>query len=934
MYSSRTILFFFPAALTIALFSLATFQSLAQSGSIKGRVLDSKTLEPLPFANVFLNNTTIGTVTDTSGNFLLKNINQAGIYELVISFVGYESVKIKVTVGTGELNRGALRLIPSEVELSTVEVKGSRDKDWERKLKRFYKIFLGDDKIAEASTIINPWVIDFPDIENSNKFIATASAPLEIDNKALGYKIVFYLSYFAADSKGYIIQGNARFKEMETRDENERLRWEANRKLSYLHSSHHLFKSMIEHRIKGEGFRLYTDRPGSENVTFRAPYFYQELEKTVMPYDTTAMVTPDKLEGIFRIAIKGRLEVHYHKERAAIRTYRDVAFPVTWIKANRNFILVNKEGYELNPADVVISGAMSTDRIARILPIDYKPDQIPIIEEEISLSHFQENIYVHTDKPYYYPGEAMWFKGYINYGTSTWRDSLSRTAYVELIGPKDKITKSKILKIDSGFFHADFILPDTLTPGSYYLRAYTNFSRNFGDSMVYVKAIPVLKITDKVNQDQLPLEEEDNSIIITTDKTKYKPREKITLTVQLKDDEGKPLASSLSVSITDGTQVIPLLTAPGIHTEYPLKEIHAKSDKYTLPFPIEYGINFSGRFFNNENKPTKAMLNILQMNPKSLMLTQSDDNGMFTISELSFYDTAMFTVQASDEKNKAYGKAELVAREIPAMNFKHSAYPLNIIDAATAQRLISEYEVPVDSRLLQEVVVKGRKEVEAKDVRTYGKPDYVIKGKDINVAYGNLLFTLPGKFPGLIVRQASDPNGGIRWVIYSTRTLSLGLPREVLLTLNDVAISGNNPVDILANMDPSTVESIAYTSKINVLYGSQGQGGVLSIYTKTGPSDAINATTKNFQFLKVPGYSAPRKFRAPDYDDQQTDVSKADYRSTLYWNPEVKTDSNTGIATLSFFASDLSGRYHVVAEGVTSQGKPVRKEYTIMVENN
>jgi hypothetical protein len=64
---------------------------------IKGVVQDAVTHAPLPFANVFLNNTTKGTVTDEKGEFLLKVLHEPGSYELVVSYVGYESYKSRVS---------------------------------------------------------------------------------------------------------------------------------------------------------------------------------------------------------------------------------------------------------------------------------------------------------------------------------------------------------------------------------------------------------------------------------------------------------------------------------------------------------------------------------------------------------------------------------------------------------------------------------------------------------------------------------------------------------------------------------------------------------------------------------------------------------------------------------------------------------------------
>jgi hypothetical protein len=64
-------------------------------------------------------------------------------------------------------------------------------------------------------------------------------------------------------------------------------------------------------------------------------------------------------------------------------------------------------------------------------------------------------------------------------------------------------------------------------------------------------------------------------------------------------------------------------------------------------------------------------------------------------------------------------------------------------------------------------------------------------------------------------------------------------------------------------------------------------------------------------------------FRSPDYADSTFESTGADYRSTLYWNPEVVPDS-TGTISLVFTTSDLDGPYRITLEGLTKSGKPVR----------
>lgn len=901
-----------------------------------GNVKDARTLEPLPFANVFVNNSTIGTTTGLRGNFVLKTIKQPGTYELIVSFVGYETFKAEVNLNAEETVNAEIKLEPSKLELNNVEVKGSRDEAWEKQLKKFEKGFLGKDKMAAACKILNPWVIDFTEGGIQKKFIATANEPIEIFNLALGYKVMFYLRLFWVDKVGYSIVGNARFEEMQSPDENERAQWQINRKLSYLRSNHHLFKAIIDHRIAGEGFRLFTEKPEYENTTMRSPNFNSDLGKFVTRYDTSAIVTPADQPGFYKIKMKGRVEVHYVNERVAIRTYRDIPYQVSWIKLSKDSIIVNKDGFELNPLDVNLSGEMSADRVARMLPLDYLPGKsVPVVKEKIDkkiIALFQEKVYVHTDKPYYYSGEPLWFKGYVNYRSPGLRDSMSRTAYVELISHKKRIALSKTIAVDSGFFNGDFILPDTLSPGAYYLRAYTNFSRNFGDESMSIKPLPVLNLKDKVEQKQLLAANTSQDVItIVQDKQRYKIREKIKLTLQLKDEEDQPIGSNLSISVTDASQVVPVELSKTILDGYPILEGRMDSANIDLSHDIEYGISFSGRFLNAKNKPEKATLYVLQLNPQDFTMAQSNDKGMFKVSGLVFSDTASISVQSHNAKGESYGTAEFFPRDFAPLNFETPSYQLNITKAESVQRLKSEYELPPNTKLLNEIVVRAKRIEAEPRRRPYGKPDVVLTEKDFNVSYGNLLFSLPGKVPGLIVRQvANSDREPTKWVVYLQRGLSIANPAEVLVTVND-AIVGGNPADIIGAINPSTVESIEVKKGVNVLYGGYGGNGIVAIYTKDGSE--IIGPTKNLSVIKVPGYARSRKFRFPDYEDPATDASQADYRSLLYWNPDLRTNDKTGSVSVSFYAADLPGRYRVVVEGVTQNGDPVRCVSFIEVDN-
>lgn len=908
----------------------------SQAQTIGGKLVDSKTEEPLPFANVFINNTTIGTVTDSKGNFILAGMGDAVSCEIVFSYVGYETNKMKVTFSKDTVQLNIVKLKPSETELSAVEVVGKRDKEWERNLKKFKRIFLGQDKHAASCTIINPWVIDFPKDEEGKKFLAKANAPIGIDNYALGYRIIFYLTDFSYDSKGYSIAGNVRFSELKSQNMQEIAMWKINRMRSYRQSTHSLFKAIIDRRIKGEGFSLYGDANYIENVITRSENFYADLNKTVVEYDTISLVTPGKEKHTYMIKIKGRLEIHDDREKAPVRVYQDVFGPVSWLTLKKGVILVNKEGFPFHPEDVVVSGDLSNTRVANMLPSNYKPKYSG---DEISASIYQEQVYVQTDKPYYYPSETIWFKGYVNYAIPAWRDSLSSTVYVELIDKKrNTVVLSKTLPIWDAVFDNDFQLPDTLSAKTYYLRAYTNFNRNFGEENLFVKPLPVLNSTETV----VPLLVEkditsaDDLLSIETEKEIYKPREKITVTIRLNDEQIK--SGNFSMTVFDTKQVVPIEPTGTILNHFPLKEMTPQQEQQDLPFAMERGLTFFGRFLNDNNKPQMATLSILQLNPQRFTMSHAGADGLFSVSGLSFYDTAVFSIQGIDGKNKSYGHAEFVEREIAAINFRETDVQLKTNRTSFKQRVQSSYERLDDTRMLKEVVIRTSKVEEQYEKsyrlkRPYGKPDYILKAKDINTTYENLLMALPGKIPGLIVRQVNNDGEGTKWVVYLHRQVSVGYPAEVIVTVNN-AVGNGTPEQILSAIDPNKVESIEVKTGINVLYGSIGGNGIVAVYLKDSEEETENKNVKEASLVKIPGYAISREFESPDYSDSTSTENTVDYRSTIYWNPMVITNVETGSATVSFFAASLPNRYKIVVEGVLENGEPMRSERFVQIEDN
>ncbi len=858
---------------------------------ITGTVTDSKTKKPIAEVEVFIHGQAHYTFTNADGQFVLGAIHP-GFADVVLYKKGYQLFKSSIRIQQGKAYALNLTIIPSRKEKGPKIMKAD---DWSGDLQKFGNLLLGKEYGASCS-IMNGDVLSFTKSPEGTR--VKSSEPLLINNNSLGYHVLYYLQTGVFNDDKTTLQGYYTFLPMQAQGSDQVLQWASNRLKTYEGSERHVFKSIIEGNTEAAGFLLFDKRGGRLNAA--------------------SLMTPS-ISNYHKILLTDTANVQFKTKSGELKTSQLIP---------KGSLQVNDEGILLIPSNLETKGSMRIGGVINLLPQDYEPSK----SGDENFMRYYEKIYVQTDKPYYYPGEPFWFKGYINYRAASMRDSLSGVVYVEIISPKKGITLSKVLKIDSGFFHGDFIFPDTLLPGTYYLRAYTNLNRNFTSENLFLKPIPVLNITDKADPVQgKPTAGQDGQLTIVTDKQKYKTREKISLTVQVKDAGGTPLSSNISISVTDAGQVVPVLDATTINKGFPLdRETNAGNMEFK--YPMESGIGFSGRFLNDKGKPEKTSLTVFQLKPRNMMLAEANDQGLFELRGLQFYDTATFSIKSDEATDMPYGKVELLKREIPPVDFKEIDYSISILKTESAQRLISEYEVPKDTRLLEAVEVKGRRihidetnDPDYRVKRSYGRPDYVLTKKDLHLefGYGNLIYHIQGKVPGLKPDMTFARSG----------MQSINFQGGPLVTLNDVPLQGST-AEILSMIDPNTVESVEFTTRVNVLYGSQGGAGVIAIYTNKGANPANFKIDPNFQQIKIHGYWRPGKFNFPDYNLPGANTTKPDYRATIYWNPEILTDAKTGTATVSFFTADLPGIYRIVGEGVTQNGEPVRRIYFIDVDND
>jgi hypothetical protein len=192
----------------------------------------------------------------------------------------------------------------------------------------------------------------------------------------------------------------------------------------------------------------------------------------------------------------------------------------------------------------------------------------------------------------------------------------------------------------------------------------------------------------------------------------------------------------------------------------------------------------------------------------------------------------------------------------------------------------------------------------------YGDPDYEIRLADF------IELTSIREIAREIIRvigiSSSDGKSSFRMNYKSPDGTYLETP----LVLVDGTPSYDH--DAVLDLSPAEIEKIKVLN--NRYYLSDiSLGGIIDIKTIKGNLSITETDLRVFR----QEFEAPLSgtlFYAPDYlSVKQRESRVPDYRNTLYWNPDVKTDRN-GKAVAEFYTSDESGDFLVFIEGFTDGG--------------
>lgn len=468
------------------------------------------------------------------------------------------------------------------------------------------------------------------------------------------------------------------------------------------------------------------------------------------------------------------------------------------------------------------------------------------------------------------------------------------------------------------------------------------------------------------------------NVSISTNKTKYNTREKVTLNLEAKNAKGQPISGDFSVSVTDAGQVLEQPFPENIQTylllssdlkgkieqpayyfskENPEASRHldilmmtqgwrryrwndVMKDELPIPkYSLERGLSISGEISRPNGKPFEKPVNLtfmfsLKDSTRLFGMGLAQKDGSFVVNNLSFADSAQVIVQAiagnSNRNTKIFidrafsPKVQVVAIPFNAVTFDEK----ELADYLKRTKEALDFERSLrfnKSIMLNEVQVKAKKKVEERDNRVlYNSPSKSLTVDQTMVGYMNVLDLIRGRFAGVQVSgSANDPVVTIRGVS------SLSGSSEPMFLLDGMR-TDKSAILMLPVTDVEKVDVL--TGAESAIYGMGAGNGVISVLTKRGnPNyDYSNDKALGVEHFGMAGYYPTKEFYAPKYDVSLPEHIRPDYRSTIFWSPKIKTDAN-GKASITFFNTDATTKVNITLEGISSGGIPIVVKNTYSV---
>ena len=538
----------------------------------------------------------------------------------------------------------------------------------------------------------------------------------------------------------------------------------------------------------------------------------------------------------------------------------------------------------------------------------------------LAQSH-KESLVLLTDRGHYMSGETIYYRAFYKGPSDSKPAEWSKVLYVELIMPNGTALTQGKISIDTVGISGTILIPEGISSGTHYLKAYTRWMRNCGqENYVYTS----IRIYDSFNESVLPADSagwdaaRPEDLLLKTDshsgamlefsmnRTRFQPRQEVVAELKWMFPNAP---ADLTVSVTRA----------GLHAhqEYFRPGCPSNAERKNDFLPEIQGLSLTGKAVSAEGgapAPYATIYVSMLGDKREFFCNYSDSAGRFFFS---FPDYSGFRDLFVSTYHAEYGNLELlIDRDFSSDVPKLPSYPVEVSDPLTVAITEMSVNAQVSKQYYPQIPMKVERD-SAEEMLFYGSPMATIDFDDfINLP------RLEEYFVEVVPQVSVRKNRGVSYFVVQGPHPDLAI-YPPLVMIDGLAIFD---IEAVLAVSPRLIDRIEI---VNAPYirGNVTFGGIISLISKNNDLGYIDLPSSgllvNYQMLDQ---SQDHSLTAALSDARFPDV-----RNTLYWNPELILHPDEE-EVIRFQTSDLKGEYEILIRGSDSTGKYLEKRIPFWVE--
>jgi len=534
----------------------------------------------------------------------------------------------------------------------------------------------------------------------------------------------------------------------------------------------------------------------------------------------------------------------------------------------------------------------------------------PVLKAQEMLN---ERVIVHTDKDCYIAGEEILVKMTVVNSLNN-VSLVSKTGYIEICDTEKPYIQYK-LALEKGKGWGKIRIPDHVPSGIYLMYGYTRFMRNEGEQVFFKRLIAIINAGRRSANDRMEIvetaeintvpEQNTSGISISTDSRKYANRAPVQLTLNGIPENMIDLTLSVSrddsITFFDAKEATPAAFTPISASPAWLPEFegHIICGKI-IPAPAEDEILIPNvSFVGKDIRYVNGKIN--SADGSVLFYTKGVYDRQQIVSTLvdGFYDKPQYRLDVVSPF------CEFLPDSLPLLKAHFNRQ--NLTDRFIGAQLLN-FHAPdsADNKTLKPY---------------YNFTNPLVYDLDEYTRFSTLSETIfefvyqvrVGKNKNRRIIRVYDPE---QQAFNKGNTLVLldGIPvynHEKMLAYNPYLLR----------------KILIYSGWFT--FGGEPYGSIVSFVTHAGnmPTYKLDEESQLFEY-DCP--ALPDVVNTPDWSDMTLEKQRTpDMRHTLYWNPTVE---NIADRQITFYTSDVCGRFTAKISGVTANGDKISASCAFVVE--